>query len=144
MLYELLYTSSALKEMPEKELLSILEAARSKNKELNVTGMLVYSKRSFMQILEGEKDVVLDLFDKIVKDDRHTSVLTFWEGEIAERKFKSWTMAFKKLQSEDCKDNPSLSKFLELGFTNETLSGNPSVGQELLISLRKDLVPCNS
>ena len=62
-MYELLYCSMATREMKEADILSILEKAREKNSRLGVTGLLVHQKRTneFLQILEGEKEVVLSL-----------------------------------------------------------------------------------
>ena len=62
--------------------------------------MLIYHQREIMQILEGEKSLVQALFQTIVEDVRHTRVGVFYEGDIQERAFKDWSMAFKSLDEE--------------------------------------------
>lgn len=93
-MFYLIYVSSAVKLMNHDELLLLLDEARKKNQELGVTGMLLYQEGTFMQMLEGEKQIVLDLYEAIKKDDRHTGVLTMLTDEIAERNFKDWSMGF--------------------------------------------------
>lgn len=99
-MYELIYTSIAPQGLSEDELIDILINARVKNKQLGITGMLIYHQREIMQILEGEKSLVQALFQTIVEDVRHTRVGVFYEGDIQERAFKDWSMAFKSLDEE--------------------------------------------
>jgi hypothetical protein len=40
-----------------------LEQSRENNLRLDVTGMLLYKGGNFMQMLEGEKDAVLGLYE---------------------------------------------------------------------------------
>ena len=96
-MYELLYTSIAPAGLSAAELIKILEKARLKNQRLGITGMLIYHNREIMQILEGEKYKVEELFQTIFEDDRHTGVDKFYQGEIEARAFSNWSMAFKSL-----------------------------------------------
>lgn len=80
--------------MDDNELLSLLQEARKENERLGITGMLLYQEGNFMQMLEGDKKTVLDLYEKIKKDDRHNGVLTMLTGDIDERNFEDWTMGF--------------------------------------------------
>lgn len=96
-MFELLYTSVAPQGLSEQDLLALLTKARIKNNQLGITGMMIYHQREVMQILEGEKSAVQALFDTIVEDPRHTRVSVFYEGEIHDRAFKDWSMAFKSL-----------------------------------------------
>jgi hypothetical protein len=79
-IFFLIYVSSALKLMGELELLSLLELSRAKNVRLNITGLLLYKEGNFMQMLEGEKDTVLNLYAAIQKDVRHHNVITVMTG----------------------------------------------------------------
>lgn len=102
-MFELLYTSLSPVELSEDELTDILEKARVKNNKLGITGMLIYHDREIMQILEGDKSKVLNLFQTIFEDSRHTSVGVFYKGEIKERAFSDWSMAFKSLDEQAIK-----------------------------------------
>lgn len=140
MLYELLYTSSGARDLTESHLLDLLETSKRKNARLAITGMLVFDHHEFMQILEGRKRDVLELYDEIRRDSRHQSVSTVHEGPITQRAFDGWSMAFRLLT----KENPErpLVTFNENGpdmsLTN-AIPAVPSTGKELFMLLRDDL-----
>ena len=54
--------------------------------------MLCYSDDLFLQVLEGGRDEVCELYNTIVRDDRHSNVRILIYEEIAERRFGNWTM----------------------------------------------------
>lgn len=92
MLVRCLYASRAVAPLREAVIESILEQSRRNNPHLGVTGLLCYSGDVFIQVLEGGRDGVCDLFNTIVRDDRHTGVRILLFDEIAARKFGGWTM----------------------------------------------------
>jgi len=102
-MFELLYTSLSPTGLTDAELVELLESARLKNKELGITGMLIYYNREIMQILEGEEEVVKALFKTISEDVRHTSANVFYQGDIDERAFSGWSMALKVLDEKAVK-----------------------------------------
>jgi hypothetical protein len=103
----------------------MLEKAQANNKSLGVTGALVYHDGNFAQMLEGPKDIVLNLFEKISKDPRHFGVIKIEEGPIQKREFENWSMSFQnvhKLPEDLLKANPILNTPL----TSAELAANPS------------------
>jgi hypothetical protein len=54
-LVSLVYVSVARELMSDEDLKAILEVARRKNAERNITGMLLYRSGYFIQALEGEE-----------------------------------------------------------------------------------------
>jgi hypothetical protein len=70
----------------------ILEQSRTQNPPRGITGILCYSGDVFIQVLEGGRDEVCELFNAIVRDQRHTHVRLLAYDEIRERKFSNWTM----------------------------------------------------
>ena len=102
-MFELLYTSLSPTGLTDAELVELLESARLKNKELDITGMLIYYDREIMQILEGEEEVVKALYNTISQDVRHTSANVFYQGDIDERAFSDWSMALKVLDEKAVK-----------------------------------------
>ena len=58
----------------------------------------------FVQVLEGGRDEVCDLYNAIVRDDRHQNVRLLVYEEITERRFGNWTMG----QVNTAKLNPAL------------------------------------
>ncbi len=140
MLYELLYTSVAKRSMSSLELIELLEQSREKNLRLNITGLLVYHNREFMQIIEGEKETVLELYDTIANDERHTSVKTFWERSISERGFSKWAMGFINPENLELSTLKGYSRFLKEGFSLTDITSRKTVGKKLILNFRKILI----
>ena len=92
MLVRLLYASRAAAPLKPAVIEGILEQSRSQNPPRGITGILCYSGDVFIQVLEGGRDEVCELFNAIVRDARHTHVRLLAYDEIRERKFSNWTM----------------------------------------------------
>lgn len=92
MLVRLLYASRPAEPANESALDSILEQARRNNPVRGITGILCYSPNLFMQLLEGGRNDVCELFNVIVRDPRHREVRLLSYDEIRERRFGNWTM----------------------------------------------------
>jgi hypothetical protein len=109
MLVRLLYASRLIDGSPAV-IESILAQSRSKNPELGITGVLCHGGGVFMQVLEGGRAPVNELYNRIARDDRHREVTLLHYEEIAERRFSNWTMGQVNL----AKINASmLLKYLE-------------------------------
>jgi len=104
MLVRLLYASRATTPADHSVHDSILEQSRARNPKLGITGILCFSENLFIQVLEGGRDEVCDLYNSIVRDGRnqHVRILSF--EEIRERRFGGWTMG----QVNVAKVNPTL------------------------------------
>ena len=80
---------------------AILEEARAHNSEAGITGLLVYRNGVFVQLLEGEKEVVQRVLGKILLDhSRHENLRVLLKQELIERVFPDWSMFYKKLDDE--------------------------------------------
>ena len=101
-MFYLIYVSSAVKLMEGDALQSLLEQSRDDNRRLEITGMLLYKGGNFMQMLEGEKRTVLDLYERIKKDDRHKCVVRIMMGYEANRSFDHWSMGFNHMDKCGC------------------------------------------
>ncbi|MGB2246750.1 MAG: BLUF domain-containing protein [Alcanivorax sediminis] len=104
MIYQLVYTSIAYHDMPLEERLDIVKTSARNNQRRNVTGVLLYRKRRFIQILEGDKSVVEDLVAELRKDQRHGDFRVLASQENDHREFASWNM---KLYNPDLCDEVS-------------------------------------
>ena len=100
--------------------------------ESGITGILCYSEDLFLQALEGGRDEVCELYNTIVRDDRHTNVRILTYEEISERRFGNWTMGHVDIATV----NPSLLlKYAKLPVLNPfNCSGHASMAllEELL------------
>lgn len=100
-MFELIYRSVDKKGLSAEDILNILEKSREFNSKNDITGCLLYHDNEFIQILEGNKNLIRILFSKIEKDNRHTHVMLLAENEKEERTFKHWSMAFHELNNND-------------------------------------------
>ena len=92
MLVRLLYASRAVPAVDHEELLAILKKSKTNNPKVGVTGVLCFSQGIFMQVLEGGRDAVSLLYNRIANDARHGEVVLLSYEEIAERRFAGWSM----------------------------------------------------
>ncbi|WP_420387770.1 BLUF domain-containing protein [Roseivirga sp.] len=136
MLYELIYRSTAKPGLTEEELKTILTTARQFNSENNITGCLLFHEGQFLQLLEGDFQVLLDLYDKIKRDPRHREFLLLHMKESPQRVYDRWTMAFKTLNNNELRDYSGVSEFTEL----ETEEEESSISVELFQAISQDMV----
>jgi len=87
-----LYASRPAQPLTGEFLDSILEQSRTNNPARGITGLLCVSDNLFIQLIEGGRDEVCDLFNTIVGDHRHEQVRLLIYEEISERQFGAWTM----------------------------------------------------
>jgi len=104
MLVRCLYASRPVAGSDSYALDRILAQSRKNNPRSGVTGLLCVADSLFLQVLEGGRDEVCELFNAIVRDDRHEHVRLLVYEEISERRFGNWTMG----QVSADKLNPSL------------------------------------
>jgi hypothetical protein len=98
---QVVYVSAASHLMRESELLEIVETARVANSKLKVTGILLYGEGPFIQVLEGEAQVVERLLRKVKRDVRHRRFLILLDRVIHERDFEGWPMAFQRVSQRE-------------------------------------------
>src|ERR1700683_2215540 len=91
-----IYVSTANKLFSDQELAELLEQSRKANRDKGITGLLLYKDGCFMQFLEGAREDVLFLLNKIKVDPRHHGVIVVLQDEHGVREFSDWAMAFHK------------------------------------------------
>jgi len=103
-LYNLAYISKntikGSEEEVDEQIKTILAAAHKNNPALGVTGALLFSGGYFCQVIEGEEEVLEDLFETIQMDDRHGEVTVLQFEPIEERGFSEWAMALAGIEDE--------------------------------------------
>jgi uncharacterized Fe-S cluster-containing MiaB family protein len=108
-------STSTQVDVPRKALDDILNVARKRNAELEVTGILLFHSGSFFQVLEGDRPVIEALFEKIAADKRHTRAAKIILEAIPERAFSEWKMGFPRVSSKELAEIPGLSDFFTHG-----------------------------
>jgi len=96
----LIYMSTSVNLMSDAELKSLLRQSQQNNTDKGLSGMLLYSEGTFVQVLEGERELLENTYVKIVGDPRHKGIIKIAGGEIAERVFPHWAMGFKTLSTQ--------------------------------------------
>ncbi len=61
MLFHLICVSTAVVPMRDKDLVELLHSCRLQNGRSNITGMLLYKDGHFMQVLEGEESMIMNV-----------------------------------------------------------------------------------
>ena len=138
MLYELIYHSLADNDLTTQEIGDILEKSRQFNGRHSVTGCLLCYQSEFLQILEGEKETVLALYNKIAEDPRHSHLVILGQGEITHRVFEHWTMGFQDYTDYQLNENTSMS-IEELTALMKNLS-NTTKARKLFSSIAGNLI----
>jgi len=139
MLFYLVYVSSAVKLFSASELVELLTKSRARNSEAGVTGMLLYKDGNFMQVLEGEKEAVLSLHTKILNDPRHRGLITLLQGELEEREFSDWSMAFRDMSKADGLSMSGYSAFLNSSLTGMEFTLAPTRCRRLLMTFKENM-----
>ncbi len=100
-LIRLIYASEVTNKLDFEGLTEILKVARKNNRKADVTGVLCYDPKYFMQWLEGPRDSVNRLYTVIVGDPRHTGITILDYQEISRRNFEKWSMAYVSTRKAD-------------------------------------------
>lgn len=128
----LIYISSAKNSLHEGDLCNILDESRERNKELNVTGMLLYMNDSFMQVLEGRHENVNHIYEKISQDPRHHDLHHLGTYPLKERNFSDWTMGFKKVDEHTINQHAAFFELTDDVFNTCKFVQEPHIALKLL------------
>jgi hypothetical protein len=129
MLYTILYLSNAKMVFNDDQLSEILNESITWNGSHGITGFLAYiegvlndnTKCQFIQVLEGMKSDVEEIFAKIKLDSRHREIIVIKEGHIINRKFSLWKMGFERIHFSL---NPMLQHFFSMNTILLASDGN--------------------
>lgn len=94
MLYQIAYVSLAEMPLEARVLSDILNVSKRNNARDGITGVLMYHDRIFFQILEGEKYVVDNCYDRIANDRRHSNLSVIMDSAIESLTFPDWVMGY--------------------------------------------------
>ena len=111
---ELVYVSRAKQHFEEPQLLELLEQARANNTRSGITGLLLYdNKGTFIQALEGNDEQVDSLYEKILRDSRHSNLSRISRRAIETRTFPDWKMGFKLVDLTSLKPASGFSQYMQ-------------------------------
>jgi hypothetical protein len=100
-MYRIIYLSSAVKYLSDEEIGMLLKQSRNRNRENNISGVLLYIEGDFLQVIEGEKEAIENIFENIKKDSRHKGIICVFNQKVEKREFPDWSMGFYKSNYEN-------------------------------------------
>lgn len=136
-LYQIIYASAATHPIEEDELLAMLKHAREKNKQHEITGMLLHCDGSFIQALEGPRDKVRHMLGVIRQDSRHSRIAVLFEGPIQNRSFSQWSMGFNRPSKEKLARSEGYTPYLDMGDDAQVINNYSSVALKLIGAFRE-------
>lgn len=71
---------------------AILGSSQHNNALRNVTGLLLYNGRNFLQFIEGDKNDLRWVMQRISCDPRHAGIAGLYEGPAEQRACPDWQM----------------------------------------------------
>ncbi len=86
----IVYTSAAEMPAAPDALVQLVTSATKKNRQIGVTGRLIYEGNRFVQLIEGPHAVIGDLYGVIEADKRHRHVLCLIDREIDIPSYSDW------------------------------------------------------
>ena len=90
----------------------IIVGARDFNRANSGTGMLLFKRRRFLQLLEGEREAVARAFARVQADRRHRDLAIISVEDVHARMCSEWSMA---IVPEGRVMRPVLSRFFPSG-----------------------------
>lgn len=91
-IHQLVYESRPTDALTKEQFRDILNKSQYKNIRLNLSGLLIFHAGKFLQLLEGGKKEVDELFEAIRHDPRHTDIKVVLESDCQFRSMPSWVM----------------------------------------------------
>ena len=95
------YISKQSEALIDSELESLFGYIVSMNSTLQISGALLPNEGLFLQVLEGDKLRIDELFSKIRKDKRHKNILMVLDQKIENRIFQNYEANFNILKTKD-------------------------------------------
>ncbi|MBX7194848.1 MAG: BLUF domain-containing protein [Sandaracinaceae bacterium] len=126
-LCQLLYLSRASEKMSMRDAMAIVDAASTHNAQRGLTGLLCYGGGYFLQVLEGDGDVVSDTFCRIARDERHHGVRLIDFSLIQARRFEDWSMRLINLDDPNLPEESHRPEKFRFDRTHPFFSTDPQV-----------------
>ncbi|MCW6030915.1 diguanylate phosphodiesterase [Pantoea sp. JK] len=101
MLTTIIYRSHLHDHVPIKTLEDMVAKANSKNKNFDVTGILLFDGLHFFQLLEGPRESVQGIYKRICQDARHHNLVELMHDFAPERRFGKVGMELFDLREHD-------------------------------------------
>lgn len=102
-LFRLIYLSYATPNLEYPDLLDIMQKSEKNNSAVGITGMLCYGDSMFLQILEGDRKLVSQTYNRISIDKRHFGSELIEFTQTDSRLFGVWSMHLVQMDTMSSK-----------------------------------------
>lgn len=89
---QIVYISRATDRVTASELFKIIEVSARNNPGREITGFLVATQNSFLQLVEGPAERLGELVAVLHRDPRHREISILLRERVQRRDFPSWKM----------------------------------------------------
>jgi len=113
-LYALIYVSKASQNMTKTELKLLQKQTVNNNLDSGISGCLLYREGEFMQLIEGQRQQVLALYNRIKDDCRHIDCKLILEAPVSNRAFRDWGMVMHYMTESLSIDQVSMDETVSL------------------------------
>lgn len=137
-IFQLSYMSQSREPFSQEQLDEMLVKARENNDRLGVTGVLIYNKGVFLQLLEGSEEAVQEIFQKICLDPRHHHIQNFFENYTKQRMFENWSMAYQNIDTFQPTTIKSLQQIVQQ-FHNVDIVATRDEWRQVLQAVRSEI-----
>lgn len=93
MLHQITYISTARPTILLADVEGILETSRRRNRADDITGLLIFDGKRFLQVIEGPYLAIETTFARIAQDPRHRALVKLATRHVDVREFGHWSMA---------------------------------------------------
>lgn len=132
MIRQSLYFSVSCSLNIEEDVESIVARSRVNNPNMALTGLLLHSGGSYMQVLEGPGDAVTAMLKRIADDPRHTDFVPMLNQLVDQRSFPDWSMGCRRIAD----DHPLASEIAWLKTVNTVEANAERVQTNILHAIR--------
>ena len=94
MIRRIAYTSRPRTGLSFAEIPRIVAAGRTNNLHAGITGVLLFTGRDFVQLIEGAPEAVADLWASIRADPRHHDLMVLLDEPAPDRWFGDWRVGY--------------------------------------------------
>lgn len=105
----------------------MMQKFRKNNVKNSITGLLLYSKGTFLQLLEGEDLMVNKVMKKIQKDKIHHSIIILVDALAEARMFPDWSMGFETMPTHQFEEVKQLIQPNLVSLNKVNRTGNPQI-----------------
>ena len=126
----IIYASQATRDLRPDELEALLQTCRRRNAASGLSGMLLYSSQSFLQVIEGEPMAVRATYERILRDDLHDNIRKLLDTEVSSALFPDWSMGFEHVDHDRLA--AELDGHAPYPLSDPQLVRSPSVARTLL------------